>query len=178
MVRARGENTVAHALALTHPQGRAFTFRAMLLSLLRYAHILGAILLLGNVIVSGVWATIGMRRDSGMTPRAVARAVILADWWLTVPGGALLTTAGVAMAHFSARPLWGTPFTRHGLIALAISTALWLAVLVPLQRRWVRARDDAEARRLFLWWSVVGWSATGALLYGLGVMVFRSYFAV
>ena len=143
------------------------------LSILRAAHVLGAVLLLGNVIVSGVWAALAMRPSAGVSPRLVARFVIVTDWCFTVPGGALLSGSGLAMVYLSGWPLWDTRFVRHGLLALVGSTLLWLAVLVPLQARWVRAHDEAAARRLYWWWSVVGWSATAPLLYGLWVMASR-----
>lgn len=137
---------------------------------LRAAHVLGAVLLIGNVIVSGVWAALGMRAGDAVPPRVVARGVILTDWCFTVPGGACLTLSGVAMAHLGGLPLWGTPFVRLGLLALGLSTLLWLVVLVPLQSRWMRAADHHEATRWYRWWSLVGWTATAPLLFGLWVM--------
>lgn len=140
---------------------------------LRFLHVLGAVLLLGNVIVSGLWAALAMRAASGVPPRAVARNVIVTDWWLTVPGGALLTKTGVTMAWMSGLPLWGTPFVRWGLGGLVTSTVLWLAVLVPLQVRWLRADSPTEAQRVYRWWSVVGWTATVPLVVGLLAMTTR-----
>jgi uncharacterized membrane protein len=137
---------------------------------LRAVHILSAVLLLGNVIVTGVWAALGMREPDAVPHRLVARGVILTDWWFTVPGGACLTASGVAMALMGGLSLWDTPFVRLGLLSLAASTTLWLAVLVPLQMRWARAADRQQAHRLYRWWSVVGWSATAPLLFGLWVM--------
>jgi uncharacterized membrane protein len=144
-----------------------------LYAVLRAAHVLGAVLLLGNVIVTGVWAALGMRARDVVAHQAVARAVIITDWCFTVPGGALLVVSGMAMAHLGRLPLLETPFVRTGLIALSLSTGLWLGVLIPLQVRWERATDRHEAERLFRWWSVVGWSATVPLLIGLWGMASR-----
>jgi uncharacterized membrane protein len=144
-----------------------------LYQVLRTAHVLGAVLLLGNVIVSGVWAALGMRPAAGVPHRVVARAVILTDWCFTVPGGALLVASGASMAYLSGWPLLGTPFIRTGLVALALSTALWLGVLVPLQVRWVRAEQRADAVALYRWWSAVGWTATVPLVVGLWAMASR-----
>jgi uncharacterized membrane protein len=140
---------------------------------LRAAHVLGAVLLLGNVIVTGIWAALGMRADAGVPHRAVARAVIVTDWCFTVPGGALLVGSGLWMARLAGLPLLETQFVRLGLGALVLSTGLWLVVLVPLQARWVRAASEREARRLYRWWSVVGWTATAPLLFGLWTMATR-----
>jgi uncharacterized membrane protein len=141
-----------------------------LYQVLRAAHVLGAVLLLGNVIVTGVWAALGMRARDAVPHQLVARGVILTDWWFTVPGGACLTVSGVAMTAVGGLSLWHTPFVRLGLLSLTLSTVLWLAVLVPLQGRWVRAADRGHAERLYRRWSVVGWSATAPLLFGLWVM--------
>jgi uncharacterized membrane protein len=140
------------------------------MGLLRAVHVLGAVLLVGNVIVSGVWATLAMRPAAAVPPRTVARFVVVTDWCFTVPGGALLLGSGLAMVRHAGWPLWGTPFVRVGLLALLVSLVAWLLVLVPLQSRWVRAPTEAEAYRLFRWWSVVGWAATVPLVIGLWVM--------
>ena len=143
------------------------------LSALRFVHVLGAVLLLGNVVVSGIWAALGMRRDAGVSPQAVARGVIVTDWCFTLPGGALITASGVTMAVLSGLPLWGTPFVRWGWIGLGTSTALWLFILVPLQRAWVRAESVETARLMYRRWSVVGWMATVPLVAALWAMATR-----
>jgi uncharacterized membrane protein len=143
------------------------------LGVLRFAHVLGAVLLLGNVIVSGIWAALGMRRDAGVDPRTVARGVIATDWCFTLPGGALVSATGVAMAWLSGWPLWQTPFVRWGLLGLGTSTALWLLFLIPLQRAWVRAATAEAARVAYRRWSVVGWVATVPLVAALWAMATR-----
>lgn len=139
--------------------------------LLRALHVLGAVLLLGNVVVTGAWSVLLVR---GGAPRAlVARGIIVTDWLFTLGGAALLITTGVWRAIALRLPLWDTPFIRHGLLALGVATLLWLAVLVPLQRQMSRARDDAEFARAFRRWTIVGWLDVLPLAYALWAMTTR-----
>ncbi len=143
-------------------------------ALLKTAHVFGAILFVGNVIVSGIWSAIFWRARHSHDFHRAARAIVLTDWWFTVGGGALLTTSGITLALRRGLPLWGTPWIRLGLLALALSTLLWLVVLVPAQRTMVRHRGDANAAlfvRAYSRWNVWGWVATVPLVYAVWCMV-------
>jgi uncharacterized membrane protein len=144
---------------------------------LKALHVIGAVLMVGNVTVTGVWAAFLYRHrhdpEFRVTFRPVARAINLCDLLFTLVGGALLTISGILMARAGGLPLLGTPWIRDGILFLGASTLLWLVVLVPDQLRMERVppHDDARLRRLFLRWSVVGWSATVLLFLGLWSMV-------
>ena len=144
------------------------------LAVLRALHVTGAVLLLGNVTVTGFWATYLFRARGQVAFRPVARAILWTDLVFTGAGGALLTISGILLAMRHGYRVSDTPWLLKGILALALSTALWLAVLLPLQVRLERLPADAPAlRRVFVWWSVVGWAATLLLFYGLWVMVAR-----
>ena len=141
--------------------------------LLKLLHVAGAVLLLGNVTVTGFWATY-LYRDRRRVPfAAVARAILWTDLAFTVGGGVVLTVSGILLAMGHGYRVAETPWLFKGIAALAVSTLLWLAVLLPDQWRMERLApgDDAALRRLFLRWSVVGWTATLVLFYGLWAMV-------
>lgn len=144
--------------------------------ILKWLHILGAILLLGNVTVTGVWTLYLYRhwREAAMPFRPIARAILWTDLAFTLGGGVLLTVTGIVMALRAGLPFLGTPWLLHGLLALALGTLIWLALLLPDQLRLERATDPAEIRRLFLRWSVIGWADTVVLYYGLWAMVTKS----
>lgn len=57
-----------------------------------------------------------------------------------------------------------------------LSTGLWLGVLLPDQWRLERINpgDDAALRSVFVRWSIVGWTATALLFYGLWAMVSKA----
>jgi uncharacterized membrane protein len=145
-------------------------------SLLRTLHVAGAVMLLGNVTVTGFWATY-LYRDRRRVPfPAVARAILWTDLVFTLGGGVLLTVSGILLAMRHGYRVAETPWLLEGIVALAVATLLWLFVLLPDQWRMehLAPGDDPALRRLFLRWSVVGWGATLVLFYGLYVMVGKS----
>ena len=139
----------------------------------KFLHVLGAVLLLGNVITTGLWSHWAMRSPERAVAAFATGAILAADLWLTLTGGALLTIAGVQLAVSAGLP-WDLPWLRAGITALAASTLVWLAILLPLQLRMRRAAGDGDLARLrrdFWWWSVLGWADTGLLVWGLWVMI-------
>jgi uncharacterized membrane protein len=144
--------------------------------LLRVVHVAGAVLLLGNVTVSGFWAAYLYRVRARVPFGQVARAILWADLGFTVVGGTMLVVSGILLMQARGYSLAETPWLRHGIGALAVSTALWLVFLLPDQRRLERVDpgDDVALRRIFARWSVVGWAATAVLFYGLWAMVAKS----
>jgi uncharacterized membrane protein len=145
------------------------------IAVLRVLHVAGAVLLLGNVTVTGVWAAYLYRARDRVPFQPVARAILWTDLIFTVGGGTLLTVSGILLALRRGYAVAGTPWLLRGIAALGTATALWLVVLLPAQLRMERAgADDDEAlRRAFRRWSVVGWAATAMLYYGLWAMAGR-----
>jgi uncharacterized membrane protein len=143
------------------------------LSTWRAMHVLGAVLLVGNVTVTGFWAGYLYSQRASLSFRPVARAILWTDLLFTAGGGALLTFSGIQLILAQALPFWGTPWLVKGVASLALATLLWLVVLIPDQFRLerLRADDSAGLRKVFLRWSVVGWVSTVVLFHGLWVMV-------
>lgn len=144
-------------------------------AVLRVLHVAGAVLLLGNVTVSGVWAAYLYRTRDRVPFQPVARAILWTDLIFTIGGGTLLTVSGILLVLRRGYPVAGTPWLMRGILALGAATALWLVVLLPAQLRMERAgAGDPEALgRAFRRWSVVGWVATALLYYGLWAMAGR-----
>ena len=145
----------------------------MTYSLFKTLHIAGAILLLGNVTVTGFWAIFLYRQRERLDFRPVARAIMWADYLFTVLGGALLTWSGIMLAVQGGYRIGETPWIMRGVVALALSTAIWGLVLLPCQWRMERLEpgDTAELRRVFVRWNTFGWMSTALLFYGLWAMV-------
>jgi uncharacterized membrane protein len=139
----------------------------------RAVHVTAAVLLLGNVVVTGFWAAYLRRRGDVVAFRAVARAVLLADLLFTLGGGVLLTVSGILLVLWRGYDPAATPWLAQGIVALALATLVWLVVLLPDQWRMARAADDARLGRVFVRWSVVGWLDTLLLFAGLWAMVTR-----
>lgn len=145
-------------------------------AILRMMHVTGAVLLIGNVTVTGFWATYLYRAWPDVPFHPVARAILWTDLVFTLAGGTLLTVSGILLAMRLRLPVFETPWLLKGIVALGLATLVWLAVLLPVQLRLERTapHDRARLRRLFLGWSVVGWADTLLLLYGLWAMVVRA----
>lgn len=142
-------------------------------AVLRALHILGAVLLLGNVTITGFWASYLYRARARVPFRPVARAIMWTDLVFTLLGGTMLTVSGILLTIRRGYSVGETRWLLEGIVALGLSTLLWLTVLLPVQIRLERLPpgEDRELRRLFLRWSVVGWAATLLLFYGLWIMV-------
>lgn len=138
-------------------------------------HVLSAVLLLGNVTVTGFWAYFlyRQRRQAGF--HAIARGIMLSDIIFTLVGGAGLTVTGILMVRAQQVPILDTPWLRRGVLMLAISSIVWLVLLLPDQLRMERLdqSDERGMRRLFTRWSVLGWASTVLLFVGLWSMVMK-----
>ncbi len=143
--------------------------------ILRALHVTGAVLMVGNVTVTGVWSAYLYRhwRDATMPFRPIARAILWTDLIFTTGGGAILTITGVVMALQVGFPFFTTPWLLKGIVSLALSTLSWLVFLLPDQVRLERNTDPVLIRRVFIRWSVIGWASTVLLYYGLWAMVMK-----
>ena len=139
----------------------------------KFVHVLGAVLMLGNVIATGLWAHWAIARKDRALALFAAGAILWADLWLTLTGGAMLTIGGIMLVLQAGLP-WDLPWLRHGVIALGLATGVWLAVLLPLQVAMLRAARAGDLARLgaaYRWWAWLGWADTALLVWGLWVMV-------
>jgi len=142
---------------------------------LKALHITAAVLMVGNVTVTGVWATLYWRWRGDVDFRRAGRAILWTDLFFTFLGGAALTISGILMARQANLPIMDTPWIRRSALLLAVSTLLWLMILLPDQWRLERLDDtrDAFRKAVFTRWSVVGWGSTVLLFVGLWSMVIK-----
>ena len=103
-----------------------------------FLHIAGAVVFLGNIIVTAAWMLMAERTRSTSVIHFSAKAVIRADLLFTLPGVLLILLNGFAMVL--AR--WGGWGAFHQLswitVALALFTAsgvIWVGILIPIQHR-------------------------------------------
>ena len=138
-------------------------------------HVTSAVLIVGNVTVTGVWAWFLYRQRREVGFRAIARGIMLTDIIFTLVGGAGLTITGLIMVRAQQLSIMDTPWLRRGVLTLAISTVVWVVSLLPDQLRMERLdqSDDRGMRRLFTRWSVLGWASTVLLFVGLWSMVMK-----
>ena len=144
-------------------------------------HILGVILLAGNITITAFWKVLAdMSRDVKLIAFA-NRAVIIADWLFTLPGLVLTLVGGVSISLMGRWPLFEVSWLSWSVVWFVVAGLLWLGFLIPLQIR------QHRAARLFLetgiipdsyWrdaksWIIIGLIATVPLLIILFLMVVK-----
>jgi uncharacterized membrane protein len=144
--------------------------------LLKTLHVVGAVLMVGNVTVTGVWAALLYRERHRVPFKSIARGILWTDLIFTLGGGSMLTITGILMVKSGHLAWREAPWLRTGIGMLAASSLAWLLVLLPDQFRMDRvdAADDGKIRALFWRWSVVGWASTIFLYLGLWSMVHKT----
>ena len=145
---------------------------------LKTLHLIGAVLLIGNVTVSAVWKVFADRTGDVRVMRFSQRLITITDWSLTLSGILLLIGGGYGMLYIGGLSPIGLSWLVYGQILFGVSGAIWLAVLVPAQVRLAReAHKLSEAtgttkvyradNRLWLIWGVI---ATVPLIAAMYVM--------
>ena len=109
-----------------------------------FLHIAGAVVFLGNIIVTGAWMLMAERTRNVNVIHFSAKAVIRADLLFTLPGVILVLMNGLVMVF----DRWGGRDAIYQLswisVALALFTAsgvIWVALLIPAQHRMVVCSD-------------------------------------
>ncbi|MBO9537953.1 DUF2269 family protein [Herbaspirillum sp.] len=150
----------------------------MSLTVLKAIHLLGAVLFLGNIIVTAFWKTLADRTGELAVIRFAVKATNWADVVFTLGGIVLLAAAGQMMA-----PAFGgvaaNSWLKGAYALFAATGVLWLAVLIPVQwkqARLLNALPDGAAvpaayRRLALVWAAAGSAATLMPLAAAWLMV-------
>ncbi len=145
----------------------------------KWLHVLGVVMILGNVTVTAVWKVFA---DRSGDPRIVAfgqRLVTITDWSLTVGGIALTMIGGFGATAAAGIDPFGAYWLRLGEALFAVSGVIWIGILVPAQIRQARlARQFANGgvipdayRRDARRWIVWGIIATLPLIGALWVMI-------
>lgn len=146
---------------------------------LKFIHLLGMVLLLGNVTVTSVWKLFADRTRDPRTIAFAQRLVTGTDWSMTLSGIVLTMVGGYGMALHARMPLLESGWLLYGQLAFLLSGAIWLGILLPIQiRQAAFARTFADGRvvpevywhlgRRWLFWGV---AATLPLVASMWLMV-------
>ena len=149
---------------------------------MKFLHLLAVVAFVGNIVTGVFWHKHALRtRD----PRLIAHAmdgVIRSDRLFTMPGVVVIIASGVIAAMQGGFPILRTGWILWALVLFAISGAVFMAKLGPLQRR---MRDAAQVgatsgafdldayHRLAKRWDAWGAVATLAPLGALALMVLK-----
>lgn len=153
----------------------------MLYSVLKFVHVLGVIILLGNVTVAAVWKVFADRTRNPVVVAFGQRLVTITDWFFTVGGILLVVVGGYGAALVGKMDVFGARWLVWGQVLLAISGVIWMAILIPAQIRQARAarafaqggeipESYRRASRRWLFWGIV---ATVPLVAAVYVMVMK-----
>lgn len=148
-------------------------------TLYKFAHVLGIILLLGNITITAVWKVFADRTRDASIVAFGQRMVTGTDFGLTVPG-IVLTIVGGYGAMFEAR--YGFPgpgWLLWSQLCFVAAGLIWLGLLIPIQVKQARmARQfaigdevPAEYRRLARQWLAWGLIATVPLVSAMYFMI-------
>jgi uncharacterized membrane protein len=152
----------------------------MSILLIKAIHIVGAVLFVGNIIVSAFWKVLADRTGDLAVIRYATRAVMLTDVYFTVGGIILLLGAGHAMA-----PEYGgigaNKWILWSYILLIASGLIWALILLPVQFRQSRMLELLGSHdaipdpywKLATVWAVAGTVASVLPLIAIYLMVVK-----
>ncbi len=146
---------------------------------LKFLHVLGVILLVGNVTVTAVWKVFADRTHEPVVVAFGQRLVTITDWFLTGFGIAFVLVGGYGMMWVGQLNPFGALWLVLGQALFVASGLIWATILIPAQIRQARAarafaqggeipaayRRDA---RRWIFWGVV---ATVPLVAAVWLMV-------
>ncbi len=152
-----------------------------MLQVLLVLHILAAVVFVGNIITAAFWKAQADRSGNLETIAITARSLLKADYIFTAPGIVVLLATGIWMVGLSDWARFQEPWLGGSFVLLIITGVIWLAVLLPQQRRMVRlAQEGADAgvlgpeyRRAGRIWSMFGGIATLLPVLILFLMVLK-----
>ncbi|CAG7626466.1 DUF2269 family protein [Paenibacillus allorhizosphaerae] len=147
-----------------------------------FLHVLGVILFVGNIMTAAFWK---VRADIGGNAEVIhsaAKNVMLADYCFTLPGLLLIIVSGNVMAVQAGHSFSGFNWLTSSLFLFAITGIIWLAVLIPLQRRMIRYSREAlgtgaisaDYKRASKSWAIYGTAATLLPIIILYLMISQS----
>lgn len=149
---------------------------------LKSIHILGVIIFLGNILITGWWKLAASRTRDPAIIAFAQRHVTRADWLFTLPGVLMVLAGGFGNAWLHGMHILETYWLAWGSLLFLASGLIWVAILLPLQLSLERmARQFASGGtiperywRQDMLWMVFGVIATALPLVNIYWMVFKT----
>jgi len=144
-------------------------------------HILGAILFIGNIVVTAAWMILAVRTGQRPVVHFSARMVIQADVLFTVPGVLLILLNGLRLSPaYGDGNILGASWIQAALFLLVLSGAVWAFFLLRYQYRLVQLSASGEQLSnefltTFRLWGIWGAVATILPIISLVLMVFKPH---
>lgn len=149
----------------------------------KFIHVLGVVLFLGNIIVSAVWKTQADRTGNPVVIAFACRLVNMTDLLFTAFGSALIVIGGIGLFHATGISISDSPHLTIGIGLFGMAAMLWVTGLLPLQiymsklaAKTVSAGETnmpAKYERSRKLWNIIGGIAVLLPLGALYFMIFR-----
>lgn len=154
---------------------------AMAYETLKFLHITGVVMLLGNVTATAIWKFFADRSRDPVVLAFAQKLVTYTDWSLTFWGIVLTIGGGYGMLWWEGTGVLAAPWLVGAQAMFLLSGAIWAAVLVPAQIRQhrmakaFRPGGDIPAAywrdaRIWLVWGLIG---TVPLVVAVWLMVVK-----
>ncbi|AJY77803.1 membrane protein [Paenibacillus beijingensis] len=138
------------------------------MSLYLFLHLLGAVLLVGNIITAAFWKIRADMKGDLAVIHSAAKNVMLADFLFTIPGIILIIVTGNLMAIEAGYSLSGFSWVTLSQALFILTGVIWVVLLLPLQRSMIRHSAKAletgalhgAYRKASLIWAIFGTVAT------------------
>jgi uncharacterized membrane protein len=148
--------------------------------ILKTIHIIGAILFLGNIIITGWWKFMANRTGNPVIIGFAQRQVTLTDFVFTAGGAATLLAAGITNILIYDISLT-TNWIMWGLGLFTLSGIIWGTILIPIQIKQAREAKQFTADTVIseqywkreLQWYIYGITATILPLINIVFMVMK-----
>ncbi|CAC9950727.1 integral membrane protein-like protein [Bathymodiolus heckerae thiotrophic gill symbiont] len=149
--------------------------------LLKSLHILGVVLFLGNIIITGWWKVMADRTKNKHIIAFAQRQVTLTDYVFTLGGVLLVLVTGIGNTMLHELDYFMIKWLAWGYWLFVASGIIWVAILLPVQIKQARiAKQFSEEEpipkqywKLGKLWIVFGVLATLLPLANLYWMVFK-----
>ena len=141
--------------------------------------ILGAILFIGNIVVTAAWMILAVRTGQRPVVHFSARMVTQADMLFTVPGVLLILLNGLRLSPaYGDGNILGASWVQVALVLLVLSGVVWAFFLLRYQNRLVQLSASGEQLSnefltTFRLWGIWGAVATVLPIISLVLMVFK-----
>jgi uncharacterized membrane protein len=146
---------------------------------MKFLHLLGVVLLVGNVTITAFWKVFADRTGDAQVVAFAQYLVTLCDWVFTLAGIVLISGGGYGMAVARGFHIFGDSWLIWGQLLFLVSGLIWLFVLIPLQIRLAKQARISGATgsvpevywrdgRIWLIWGII---ATIPLVGAIYVMI-------
>lgn len=150
---------------------------------LLFLHVFGAVLFLGNIIVTAYWKVIADLSHEPKLMYGSSKKVLTADFVFTIPGLLLLIITGNIMAYRLGCSMNEVNWVSLSNWLFIFTGVIWLVVLIPLQLKMIRYSKMAlstgsvhlKYKTTSVYWMVFGTLATVIPLFILYLMTVKPF---